>query len=107
MRKKQAKLKQQRDDSHRGAKQTEIQGKKDSDSDEEEEPQQVEMHTTENEEWLEYLAKPHKEVRTSMPVQLDNAYHEFKRLLKDTDVIKISWHLESNLLSDVLFSRAK
>ena len=89
MRKKQAKLKQERDDHHRGTKRTETQGKKDSDSDEEEEEaQQVEMHTTENEEWLEYLAKPHKEVRTSMPVQLHNAYHEFKRLLKDTDVRK-------------------
>ena len=91
MRKKQAKLKQDRDDHHRDAKQTGAQGKKYSDYDEEEEEeetQQVEMHTTENEEWLEYLAKPHKEVRTSMPVQLDNAYHEFKRLLKDTDVIR-------------------
>ena len=89
MRKKQAKLKAS---NRKDSKQSETQGKRSFDADDdEEENQQVEytennMQTTENEEFLEYLAKPHKEVRTSMPVQLDNAYHEFKRLLKDNDV---------------------
>ena len=40
----------------------------------------------EDTEWLTYLKMPNKEKIVDMPPQLDTAYHEFKRLLKNTSV---------------------
>jgi len=101
MGKKQVKLKQQQASNRKDSKLSGNQGKKSFDVDDDEN-QQVEytennMPTSENEEFLEYLAKPHKEVRTSMPVQLDNAYHEFKRLLKHNDAFYSVVKSENNL----------
>jgi len=46
-----------------------------------------EVRNTEEEDLWNYLTKPNKEVRMSLPPQLDIAYNEFKRLLKDTSVL--------------------
>lgn len=40
----------------------------------------------EDTEWMTYLKMPNKEKIVDMPPQLDTAYHEFKRLLKNTSV---------------------
>ena len=44
------------------------------------------IRNREEEDLWNYLTKPNKEVRMSLPPQLDIAYNEFKRLLKDTSV---------------------
>ena len=45
-----------------------------------------EVRNLQEAEWLEYLAKPTPEIMTNLPPQLDQAYNEFRRLLKDTSV---------------------
>lgn len=44
------------------------------------------LRNREEEDIWFYLTKPNKEIRMSLPPQLDIAYNEFKRLLRDTTV---------------------